>query len=102
MNQELNTFVTGLASAQISLFGILFRHLDNHLGDGIKRDFADELGRIMAVSAQKGEPLPPGQRVIFEQIVEWLKSSERGWTPVVIEGARPAPGACEAAPARHG
>jgi hypothetical protein len=99
MNPELNHCITGLASAQISLFGILFKHLGVHLGDEIKRDFADELSRIMAISAQSGEPIQPCQRVIFEQIVDWLKAPERGWTPVVIEGARAGQGMTgEAAP----
>jgi hypothetical protein len=91
MNQDLSRCITALASTQISLFGILLKHLGAHLGGEIKRDFAAELSRILDVAAQSGEPIEPCQRVVFEQIVDWLKSSERGWTPVVIDGARAAP-----------
>lgn len=76
--------------AQISLFGILFKHLENRLGSEIKRDFADELGRIIALAEQSGQPVQPFQRIIFEHIADWLKSPERGWTPVVIDGAKAA------------
>lgn len=104
MNQDdLSNCIAGLASAQISLFGILFKHLENRLGGEIRRDFADELGRIIDISEQSGQPIQPCQRVIFEHIVDWLKSSERGWTPVVIDGAKAAQAmAGEAAPARRG
>ena len=102
---DLSTFIAGLASAQISLFGILFKHLENRLGSEIKRDFADELGRIIAVAEQSGQPVQPFQRIIFEHIADWLKSPERGWTPVVIDGAKAAQamaGATAPAPAGHG
>ena len=103
MNQDFSNCLAGLASAQISLFGILFKHLENRLGDEIRRDFADELSRIIAISEQSGQQIQPFQRIIFENIVDWLKSSERGWTPVVIDGAKAQPAmASEAAPARHG
>lgn len=103
MNQDLSNCIAGLASAQISLFGILFKHLENRLGSEIRRDFADELGRIIAISEQSGQQIQPLQRIVFENIADWLKSSERGWTPVVIEGAKAQPTlASEAAPARHG
>ena len=90
MNQDISNCIAGIASAQISLFGILFKHLDERLGGEIKRDFADELGRIIAISEQSGQPIQPIQRIIFEHIADWLKSSERGWTPVVIDGAKAA------------
>lgn len=90
MNQDLSNCIAGLASAQISLFGILFKHLDARLGGEIKRDFADELGRIIAISEQSGQPIQPIQRIVFEHIADWLNSSERGWTPVVIDGAKAA------------
>ena len=104
MNQDdLSTCIAGLASALISLFGILFKHLDNRLGGEIRRDFADELGRIIDISEQNGQQIQPLQRIIFEHIADWLKSPERGWTPVVIDGAKAQPAmAGEAAPARHG
>ena len=103
MNQDFSNCLAGLASAQISLFGILFKHLENRLGDEIRRDFADELSRIIAISEQSGQQIQPFQRIIFENIADWLKSSERGWTPVVIDGAKAQPAmASEAAPARHG
>ena len=103
MNQDFSNCLAGLASAQISLFGILFKHLENRLGDEIRRDFADELSRIIAISEQSGQQIQAFQRIIFENIVDWLKSSERGWTPVVIDGAKAQPAmASEAAPARHG
>ena len=103
MNQDFSNCLAGLASAQISLFGILFKHLENRLGSEIRRDFADELGRIIAISEQSGQQIQPFQRIIFENIADWLKSSERGWTPVVIDGAKAQPAmASEAAPARHG
>lgn len=88
MNQDLSNCIAGLASAQISLFGILFKHLENHLGSEIRRDFADEIGRIIDISEQSGQPIQPFQRIVFEHIADWLKSSERSWTPVVIDGAR--------------
>ncbi|MCR4521970.1 MULTISPECIES: hypothetical protein [Bosea] len=87
---DLSTCIAGLASAQISLFGILFKHLENRLGSEIKRDFADELGRIIDISEQSGQPIQPFQRIIFEHIADWLKSPERGWTPIVIDGAKAA------------
>jgi len=87
---DLSNCIAGLASAQISLFGILFKHLENRLGSEIKNDFADELSRIMTVAEQSGQPIQPFQRIIFEHIADWLKSSERGWTPVVIDGAKAA------------
>lgn len=90
MNQDLSNCIAGLASAQISLFGILFKHLENRLGSEIRRDFADELSRIIAISEQSGQQIQPFQRIIFENIADWLKSSERGWTPVVIDGAKAA------------
>ncbi|WP_377843519.1 hypothetical protein [Bosea sp. UC22_33] len=90
MNQDLSNCIAGLASAQISLFGILFKHLENRLGSEIRRDFADELGRIIAISEQSGQQIQPLQRIVFENIADWLKSSERGWTPVVIDGAKAA------------
>lgn len=90
MNQDFSNCLAGLASAQISLFGILFKHLENRLGDEIRRDFADELSRIIAISEQSGQQIQPFQRIIFENIADWLKSSERGWTPVVIDGAKAA------------
>lgn len=88
MNQDISNCIAGLASAQISLFGILFKHLENRLGGEIKRDFADELSRIIDISEQSGQQIQPCQRIIFEHVVDWLKSSERGWTPVVIDGAK--------------
>ena len=90
MNQDLSNCIAGLASAQISLFGILFKHLENRLGSEIKNDFADELSRIIAISEQSGQQIQPFQRIIFEHIADWLKSSDRGWTPVVIDGAKAA------------
>lgn len=90
MNQDLSNCIAGLASAQISLFGILFKHLENRLGSEIRRDFADELSRIIAISEQSGQQIQPFQRIIFENIADWLKSSERGWTPVVIDGTKAA------------
>ncbi|BCB17324.1 hypothetical protein [Bosea sp. ANAM02] len=104
MNQDdFSNCIAGLASAQISLFGILFKHLENRLGGEIRRDFADELGRIMAISEQSGQPIQPMQRIVFQNIADWLQSSERGWTPVVIEGAKTQPVMTgEAAPACHG
>lgn len=90
MNQDLSNCIAGLASAQISLFGILFKHLDNRLGGEIRRDFAEELCRIIEISDQSEQQIQPCQRLIFEHIVDWLKSSERGWTPVVIDGAKAA------------
>jgi hypothetical protein len=90
MNQDLSNCIAGLASAQISLFGILFKHLENRLGSEIRRDFADELGRIIAISEQSGQQIQPLQRIVFENIADWLKSSERGWTPVVIDGTKAA------------
>lgn len=90
MNQDLSNCIAGLASAQISLFGILFKHLDNRLGGDIRRDFAEELCRIIEISDQSEQQIQPCQRLIFEHIVDWLKSSERGWTPVVIDGAKAA------------
>ena len=90
MNQDLSNCIAGLASAQISLFGILFKHLENRLGSEIKNDFADELSRIIAISEQSGQQMQPLQRIVFENIADWLKSSERGWTPVVIDGAKAA------------
>lgn len=100
---DLNTCIAGLASAQISLFGILFKHLENRLGSEIKRDFADELGRIIDIAEQSGQPIQPFQRIIFEHIAEWLKSPERGWTPIVIDGAKAAQAmAGTAAPTGHG
>ena len=73
---DLGTCIAGLASAQISLFGILFKHLENRLGSEIKRDFADELGRIMDIAEQSGQPIQPFQRIIFEHIADWLKSPD--------------------------
>jgi hypothetical protein len=103
MNQDLSNCIAGLAGAQISLFGILFKHLENRLGSEIRRDFADELGRIIAISEQSGQQIQPLQRIVFENIADWLKSSERGWTPVVIDGTKAQPAmAGEAAPARRG
>jgi hypothetical protein len=103
MNQDLSNCIAGLAGAQISLFGILFKHLENRLGSEIRRDFADELGRIVAISEQSGQQIQPLQRIVFENIADWLKSSERGWTPVVIDGTKAQPAmAGEAAPACHG
>jgi|GEM_PF-2509076 len=103
MNQDISDCLAGLASAQISLFGVLFKHLENRLGDEIRRDFADELSRIIDISEQSGQQIQPFQRIIFEHIADWLKSSERGWTPVVIDGAKAQPAmASEAASARHG
>ena len=100
---DLGTCIAGLASAQISLFGILFKHLENRLGSEIKRDFADELGRIMDIAEQSGQPIQPFQRIIFEHIADWLKSPERGWTPIVIDGAKAAQAmAGAAAPTGHG
>lgn len=90
MNQDLSNCIAGLASAQISLFGILFKHLENRLGGEIRRDFAEELCRIIDISDQSEQQIQPCQRLIFEHIVDWLKSSERGWTPVVIDGAKAA------------
>lgn len=90
MNQDISNCIAGLASAQISLFGILFKHLENRLGSEIKRDFADELSRIMDIAEQSGQPIQPFQRIIFEHIADWLKSPERGWTPIVIDGAKAA------------
>ncbi|WP_306227569.1 hypothetical protein [Bosea beijingensis] len=90
VNQDLSNCIAGLASAQISLFGILFKHLENRLGSEIRRDFADELSRIIAISEQSGQQIQPFQRIVFEHIADWLKSSERGWTPVVIDGAKAA------------
>uniref|UniRef100_A0A9E7ZK83 Uncharacterized protein n=1 Tax=Bosea sp. NBC_00436 TaxID=2969620 RepID=A0A9E7ZK83_9HYPH len=86
--EDLSSCIAGLASAQISLFGILFKHLENRLGGEIKHDFADELSRIMAIAEQSGQPIQPFQRIIFEHIADWLKSPERGWTPIVIDGAK--------------
>ena len=101
--EDLSHCVAGLASAQISLFGILFKHLENRFGSGIKNDFADELSRIMTTAEQSGQPIQPFQRIIFEHIADWLKSSGRGWTPVVIDGAKAAQAmACEATSARRG
>ncbi|WP_293799375.1 hypothetical protein [uncultured Bosea sp.] len=91
--EDLSSCIAGLTSAQISLFGILFKHLENHLGGEIKHDFADELSRIMAIAEQSGQPLQPFQRIVFEHIADWLKSPERSWTPIVIDGARAAKGA---------
>ncbi len=105
MNQDLSNCIAGLASAQISLFGILFKHLENRLGGDIRRDFADELGRIIAISEQSGQEIQPLQRIVFENIADWLKTSERGWTPVVIDGAKAQPAIppeAAPAPARHG
>ncbi len=104
MNQDdFSNCIAGLASAQISLFGILFKHLENRLGSEIRRDFADELGRIIAISEQSGQPIQPMQRIVFQNIADWLKSSEHSWTPVVIDGAKAEPAmAGEAAPARRG
>lgn len=100
---DLSNCIAGLASAQISLFGILFKHLENRLGGEIKRDFADELSRIMTIAEQSGQPIQPLQRVIFEHVGDWLKSPERGWTPVVIDGAKAAQAMAGAtAPASHG
>ena len=102
---DLSTCIAGLASAQISLFGILFKHLENRLGSEIKRDFADELGRIMDIAEQSGQPIQPFQRIIFEHIADWLKSPERGWTPIVIDGAKAAQAMANATaptPAGHG
>lgn len=94
MNQDdLSTCIAGLASAQISLFGILFKHLENRLGSEIKRDFADELGRIMDIAERSGQPIQPFQRIIFTHIADWLKSPDRGWTPIVIDGAKAMTGA---------
>lgn len=90
MNQDLSNCIAGLASAQISLFGILFKHLENRLGGEIKRDFAEELSRIIDISDQSEQQIQPCQRLIYEHIIDWLKSSERGWTPVVIDGAKAA------------
>lgn len=87
---DLSTCIAGLASAQISLFGILFKHLENRLGSEIRRDFVDELGRIIDIAEQSGQPIQPFQRIIFEHIADWLKSPERGWTPIVIDGAKAA------------
>ncbi len=104
MNQnDFSNCIAGLASAQISLFGILFKHLENRLGGEIRHDFADELGRIIAISEQSGQPIQPMQRIVFQNIADWLKSSERGWTPVVIDGSKAQPAmAGGAAPARSG
>ena len=98
MNQDLSNCIAGLASAQISLFGILFKHLENRLGGEIRRDFADELGRIMDIAEQSGQPIQPFQRIIFEHIADWLKSPERGWTPIVIDGAKAAQAMASANP----
>ena len=69
----------------------------------IKRDFADELSRIMTIAEQSGQPIQPLQRIIFEHVGDWLKSPERGWTPVVIDGAKAAQAMAGAtAPASHG
>lgn len=98
---DLNTCIAGLASAQISLFGILFKHLENRLGSEIRRDFAEELGRITDIADQSGQPIQPFQRIIFEQVADWLKSAERGWTPVVIDGAKGVPQAGPATSKDH-
>ncbi len=101
--EDLSNCIAGLASAQISLFGILFKHLENRLGSEIRNDFADELSRIMTIAEQSGQPIQPFQRIIFEHIADWLKSSERGWTPVVIDGAKAAHAMAGATtPAGHG
>lgn len=91
--EDLSSCIAGLASAQISLFGILFKHLENRLGGEIKHDFAGELSRIMAIAEQSGQPIQPFQRIVFEHVADWLKSPERSWTPIVIDGARAAQGA---------
>lgn len=87
MTQQFNDYLAGLASAQISLFGILAEHLDRCVAPGLKQEVAADLRRILDLAAKQQEALPECQRMIFEQVVAWLGRRERGWTPVVVRGS---------------
>ena len=89
MNDELRDCVTGIASAQVSLFGLLVDHLER---EGVlnKSKLSAELQNIMRLSEQAGRPLQRYQGMVFDQVVAWMAQDKPTWTPIVIEGDGPA------------
>ncbi|WP_089173712.1 hypothetical protein [Bosea sp. AS-1] len=85
MNDELRDYLTGIASAQISLFGLLVDHLER---EGIldKSKLSGELQNIMKISEHSEKPLQRYQAMVFDQVINWLASGKPQWTPVVIQG----------------
>jgi hypothetical protein len=88
MSQEVNEYLAGVASAQVCLFGILLEQIDREWGGQVKQGFAEELRRIVAMSAASPDKQHPGQTMIFNSLLRWLSPpANPGWTPVVIEGS---------------
>lgn len=85
MTSELHEYMTGIASTQISLFGLLVDHLER---EGVldKSKFAGELRNIVELSQQSEKPLQRYQAMIFDQVIGWMAKKEHHWTPVVING----------------
>lgn len=86
MNQQINDFIAALAGAQISLIGILLSHLDEKTGQDIRSSFTADLKRILVLDDERGRTIPPCQRMIFEQVANWVSPAMR-WRPVIITGS---------------
>lgn len=92
MNDELRDYLTGIASAQISLFGLLVDHLER-AGALDKAKLSEELQSIMKISESSEKPLQRYQAMVFDQVISWMATGKPQWTPVVIQAdGRPTPG----------
>ncbi|MDX2143552.1 MAG: hypothetical protein SFV19_09365 [Rhodospirillaceae bacterium] len=77
--------IEGIATAQISLFGMLIDHLDRQ-GEMDKAKFRDEMAAVLRISEARSQVLQPHHHMIFKGVISWLSAQPQTWTPVVVGG----------------
>lgn len=77
--------IEGIATAQISLFGMLIDHLDRQ-GEMDKAKFCDEIAAVLRISEARSHVLEPHHHMIFKGVISWLSAPPKTWTPVVVGG----------------
>lgn len=90
MFDDLHNYQIGLATAHISVFGILIDHLEAS-GAVDKSAIEKELRALVGSPALQGEsPLHRAQALAFGGLLEWLQKKHPGvkhqWRPVVVGG----------------